>query len=40
MVGRNDAASHRLPSRVTWQAFTSADAAHYDALLHGCINTG
>lgn len=36
LVGRGDAASIDAYTRAL-QGFTKADAAHYDALLHGCI---
>ena len=36
LVGRSDAASTEAFTRAL-QGFDKADAAHYDALLHGCI---
>lgn len=38
-VGGNDAASIDAFTRAL-QGFNKADAAHYDALLHGCIELG
>ena len=38
LVGRNDATSIDLFTR-DLSGFHKADAAHYDALLHGCITT-
>ena len=37
LVGHGDAASIDAYTRAL-QGFTKADAAHYDALLHGCID--